>query len=234
MIQMEDLKKPFLERLISFLSLNRRFTDSWKVRHWYAALARSRNFQAHRAAVRSKVYLNAGCGPNIKPNFINLDYDWAPGIDLCWDLRKRLPFADGSISGVYSEHCLEHLTYGDCLNALREFKRVLRPDGTLRVVVPDAELYFDLYQKHKAGVPVSFPYMATPPPADFTPLMAINRVFREPGHLYAYDALTLGRALELTGFKNVKKESFMQGSDAILLIDTPERAVESLYVEGRA
>jgi len=71
---------------------------------------------------------------------------------------ERGPFADGSISGVYNEHCLEHLTYGDCLNALLEFKRVLTPGGTLRVVVPDAELYFDLYQKHKAGEQVSFPY----------------------------------------------------------------------------
>ncbi|MBA3513197.1 MAG: methyltransferase domain-containing protein [Pyrinomonadaceae bacterium] len=204
---MDDQKKPLYQRLASFLSFNRRLTDSWKVRHFYAAVARSRNFQARRAAVRSKVYLNAGCGPNINPHFINLDYDWAPGIDLCWDLRKRLPFADDSISGVYSEHCLEHLTYGDCLNALREFKRVLRPDGILRVVVPDAELYFDLYQRHKAGEQVSFPYMPTPPPEDFTPLMAINRVFREPGHLYAYDAVTLGQALEQAGLRTSKRKA---------------------------
>jgi len=26
--------------------------------------------------------------------------------------------------------------------------------------------------------------------------MAINRAFREPGHLYTYDAVTLGQALE--------------------------------------
>ena len=233
-VPMDDQKKPFYQRLTSFLSFNRSLTDSWKVRTYYGALARSRNFQARRSTVRSKVYLNAGCGPNIKPNFINLDYDWAPGIDLCWDLRKPLPFADGSINGVYSEHCLEHLTYGDCLIALREFKRVLRPNGTLRVVVPDAELYFDLYQKHKAGEQVSFPYVPTPPPEDFTPLMAINRVFREPGHLYAYDAATLGQALEQSGFKNVEKAGFMEGRDPVLLIDTPERAIESLYVEGQA
>jgi predicted SAM-dependent methyltransferase len=233
-VPMDDQKKPFYQRLTSFLSFNRSLTDSWKVRTYYGALARSRNFQARRASLKSKVYLNAGCGPNIKPNFINLDYNWAPGIDLCWDLRKRLPFADASINGVYSEHCLEHLTYGDCLNALREFKRVLRPNGTLRVVVPDAELYFDLYQKHKAGEQVSFPYIPTPPPKDFTPLMAINRVFREPGHLYAYDAATLGQALEQSGFKNVEKTGFMEGRDPVLLIDTPERAIESLYVEGQA
>ncbi len=231
---MDDQKKHFLERLTSFLFLNRRLTDSWKVRNYYGALARGRKFQARRAAVRSKVYLNAGCGPNIKPNFINLDYDWAPGIDLCWDLRKSLPFADGSIRGVYSEHCLEHLAYGDCLSALREFRRVLRPDGTLRVVVPDAELYFDLYQRHKAGEHVSFPYIPEPPPKDFTPLMAINRVFREPGHLYAYDDVTLGQALKRAGFKEIRREKFMQGRDAVLLIDTPERAIESLYLEGSA
>lgn len=231
---MQDRKKPFYQRVTSFLSFNRPLTDSWKVRTFYGAVTRSRSFQARRAAVKSKNYLNAGCGPNITPDFINLDYEWRPGIDLCWDLRKSLPLADGSVSGVYSEHCLEHLTYDDCFNALREFKRVLKPNGAVRVVVPDAELYFDLYQKHKAGEEVSFPYIPTPPPEDFTPLMAINRVFREPGHLYAYDAATLGQALERAGFRDVKRESFMRGRDATLLIDTPERAIESLYMEASA
>jgi hypothetical protein len=225
-------KKPLYQRLTSYFSYTRLLTDSWKVRHYYGALARNRNFQARRAAVRSKIYLNAGCGSNINPNFINLDYDWAPGIDLCWDLRKELPFREQSLTGIYSEHCLEHLTYDDCFNALLEFKRILTSGGSLRIVVPDAELYLDLYQKYKAGEEVAFPYIPTPPPEGFTPLMAINRVFRQPRHLYAYDALTLGQSLKRAGFTDIKRESFMQGRDPKLLIDTPDRAVESLYMEA--
>ena len=216
------------------MSLKDRLLNSWKVKTLYGALARGRSFQAQRAAVKAKTYLNVGCGPNWKPNFINLDYQWMQGIDLCWDLRKSLPLADDSLSGVYSEHCLEHLTYDDCFNVLREFKRVLKPGGIARVVVPDAELYFDLYQRHKAGEEVAFPYVPTPPPEDFTPIMAINNVFRDHGHQYSYDEVTLRRLMEKAGFADVRRESFMQGRDAVLLIDREDRAVESLYMEARA
>jgi hypothetical protein len=35
-----------------------------------------------------------------------------------------------------------------------------------------------------------------------------------------------------TGFSSATKVSFMQGRDPKLLVDSPERSVESLYVEG--
>ncbi len=216
------------------VSLKRPLSTYGKVQRLYSALIRGRAFQVQRWDLRSKRYLNAGCGPNQRPAFINLDYDWLPGIDVCWDLRTKLPFADNSLLGVYSEHCLEHLSPEDCRHALKEFKRVLAPGGLVRIVVPDAEIYFDLYQMHKAGREVDFPYVPAPLPVGFTPLMAVNQIFFQHGHLYAYDAETMGVQLKNAGFSNIKKESFMHGSESNLLIDSSERAVESLYMEARA
>lgn len=45
-----------------------------------------------------------------------------------------LPFADGEVEAVWACHCLEHMEHP--LAALREWRRVLRPDGLLAVTVP--------------------------------------------------------------------------------------------------
>lgn len=183
---------------------------------------------------RTKRYLNAGCGPNLRSGFLNLDYDWRPGIDLCWDLRKALPIPDAYLDGVYTEHCLEHLDPEEAQFALGEFKRVLRPGGTVRVVVPDAELFIDLYQRHKSGESVQFPFVSDPPPEGFTSLLPINRVFCSHGHRFAYDAATMSSTLSKAGFSNPRRASYLKGADETLLIDSESRVLESLYMEATA
>jgi hypothetical protein len=138
------------------VSFTRSPFDYSKVQRLVSCLVRNRQAQLWRLRISELTYLNAGCGPNVRAGFVNLDYQWRPGI-LCWDLITTLPFSPGSLAGVYTEHCLEHVTMAQCRKALAEFKRILKPGGTLRVVVPDGELYLDLYQKAKGGA-VAFPY----------------------------------------------------------------------------
>ena len=63
------------------------------------------------------------------------------------------------------------------------------------------------------------------------PIAPLNRIFRDHGHLYAYDAEAMISALTSAGFAQTEKTSFMKGRDPKLLVDSEERAVESLYVE---
>lgn len=63
------------------------------------------------------------------------------------DLRNGLPFATESVDLIASHHCLEHLTYAEGFELLREIRRVLKPTGHLRLSVPDAELLIELYRK---------------------------------------------------------------------------------------
>jgi predicted SAM-dependent methyltransferase len=175
--------------------------------------------------IKGKEYLNAGCGPNLKKGFINLDYAWLPGV-LCWDLLRPLAFPESFFRGIYSEHCLEHLSQQDCLKVLREFRRVLRPGGLLRIAVPDVEIYIDLYRRAKNGEQVYTPYNAE------TPLSGLNRIMREHGHQYAYDFEAMEAMLLEAGFTAVSRQSFNKGWNARLLIDSEERECESLYVEA--
>ena len=114
---------------------------------------------------------------------------------------------------------------------LREFCRLLRPAGVVRLVVPDAELYLTLYARSRVGGPVHFPYQEEGD-AEVTPLMYVNRVFRDHGHKYAYDFDTLAMMLEQSGFVRIARETFGHGRLSELLIDTESRRRESLYVEA--
>lgn len=64
---------------------------------------------------------------------------------VAWNAARGLPFADGTFDVVYHSHMLEHLPRGSAAAFLVECRRVLRPAGLLRVVVPDLELAIAQY-----------------------------------------------------------------------------------------
>jgi hypothetical protein len=95
-------------------------------------------------------------------------------------------------------------------------------------VVPDAELYINLYVSARNGEAVKFPYVE----GKCFPIEPLNRIFRDHGHLYAYDFCSMQEMILSAGFSFATKASFMHGRDPKLLVDSPERAIESLYVEA--
>lgn len=66
-------------------------------------------------------------------------YDAISGEVLRHDLRKGIPFGDGAADAVYHSHLLEHLDREAVPGFLAEVKRVLKPGGIHRIVVPDLE-----------------------------------------------------------------------------------------------
>lgn len=63
------------------------------------------------------------------------------------DIVKGLPLPDGSCAAVYCSHVLEHLSLTDCRKALANTKRLLRPGGTFRFVLPDLLFYIKRYEQ---------------------------------------------------------------------------------------
>ena len=82
-------------------------------------------------------------GRSIAPFLITGDrrvaYDAMAEDVMRHDLRKGIPFADQSVDGVYHSHLLEHLDREAVPTFLAEVKRVLKPGGVHRIVVPDLE-----------------------------------------------------------------------------------------------
>lgn len=88
---------------------------------------------------------NFGCGTTFHAAWDNYDHrPSSPGVRPL-DLRRPLPLADGVYEAVYSSHTLEHLPRNEVPRILSEFRRVLKPGGILRIVVPDLELMARTY-----------------------------------------------------------------------------------------
>ncbi len=215
------------------ITLGRPLSDYTKVQFFYSYFIRNNRAQIN--SLPEKDYVNIGCGPNIYEQFINVDYQWRPGIHVCWDISNGLPeLKSDTYTGVYTEHCLEHIEFESCKKVLSDVYRVLKPEGILRIVVPDAELYLDLYQKGKVSDDIAFPYMSQKDVLNgSTPMMEVNRVFRDHGHRFAYDFQTFAAMLKEAGYIDIKRQKFMCGDDDNLLVDSESRKVESLYIEAR-
>lgn len=174
-------------------------------------------------------YLDIGCGPNLDDRFVNLDLNWRPGLDVCWDLtRLPLPFANDRFKGVFTEHCYEHLPFEAFRANMREIHRILRPGGVLRLIMPDGELYLDIYQERKQGGTRRMPYEEH----YLSPMHRINGIFRNHGHQFIYDMATVDLLLREAGFGRVERSAFGTSRDPVLMRDSAWRADESLYVEA--
>lgn len=142
--------------------------------------------------------LNFGCGPewaSAPPQWIGFDViDY--GQHEIGDVRDGLGFDDQSFDGIVANHSLQCLTYADVDGALREFHRVLRPGGRLRVLVPDVmgavSAYLDSDSTWPGFVAISEPW-------------SIDRKFGHyltwgGGNRSCFTAVSLAEALDRAGF----------------------------------
>lgn len=113
---------------------------------WLAWLRLSRRGIDERFKSASDLLVNVGCGPRGLDGWVNIDCVPAPGVTCVRDCRTALPLASESAKGVFTEHFLEHLDYyEEAPRFLKECRRILRPGGTLRVIVPDGSKYLEAY-----------------------------------------------------------------------------------------
>lgn len=80
--------------------------------------------------------LNVGCGPDVRDGWTNVDSRAQAGV-IVSDLTVRLTFADDEFDIAVLNHVLQDITWADLVPALTEVRRVLRPGGTIRLLVPD-------------------------------------------------------------------------------------------------
>jgi predicted SAM-dependent methyltransferase len=197
-----------------------------------------------RAQLKGKTGLRVqiGCGSRPRPGWVNLDLLVAPDITT-WDCRRGLPFDDASVAIIFAEHVFEHLDRPrSSMRFLGECFRCLKPGGVLRLIVPDAEMYLRSYASN------SWDALVKNRPLERlgegyrdcwlgetyqTKMELVNAVFRQGSeHKFAYDAETLMLDLGNAGFGSITRQEFGRSTSEDALLDSPERASESLYVEA--
>jgi len=92
--------------------------------------------------------LHLGCGNKHIPGYIHIDVADYSHIDYKRSIHDLPMFADDSVDYIYCCHALEYFdrTMG-CL-ALKEWYRILKPGGILRLAVPDFEAIVNIYLKN--------------------------------------------------------------------------------------
>jgi SAM-dependent methyltransferase len=131
------------------------------------------------AAVSGPVILNLGCGTKTSPLTVNIDFSIYQRLRrskagagfaflalrgerrrqfasmdeniVVHDLRKGIPAADGTVDAVYHSHTQEHLDRDQVPAFFAEIRRVLRPGGIQRIVVPDLERLAHAYLESLAA-----------------------------------------------------------------------------------
>lgn len=168
----------------------------------------------------SPLRLHLGCGTVRLPGWVNIDMDGGPDLQL--DLRFGLPFPDGSVDLIHTEHMLEHMCLSDGKLLMAEGYRVLRLGGTMRIGVPDLEKIVQRYSapgwRDQAWVQDrNFDWIDSP-------VALINTSFRGWEHLYLYDETELRLRLSQTGFADVRRVSNGQSThpDLVGLETRPE------------
>ena len=99
-----------------------------------------------------KIYLHLGCGDVNHPQFINIDVIPAPHIHYVRGIDNLSVFKNSSVDLIYASHCLEHFPIRAIDSLLKEWHRVLRPKGILRLSVPDFDILLKIYLENNNDV----------------------------------------------------------------------------------
>lgn len=81
--------------------------------------------------------LEIGPGKTRIPDFETLNIVGGPQVDYVLDAAKPLPFSNDTFELVYASHVLEHIAWYSTETVLKEWMRILKPEGHLEVWVPN-------------------------------------------------------------------------------------------------
>ena len=161
----------------------------------------------------TRTVLHVGCGayaPNkLHSEFldgtwreIRLDIDPDVAPDIVATITDMQPVADHDVDAVFSSHNLEHLYSHEVPLALREFRRVLKPDGFAVITLPDLQQVAQLIADGQLDEPAYVSPLGPISPLDilygYRPALAMGNAFM--GHRTGFTGRTLSASLLGAGF----------------------------------
>jgi len=197
-------------------------------------------------ASRNVDKLHVGCGLVLLDGWLNILYEpkqeygrvkkESGKLLLNYNLLKKWPVNDSSISFIAGSHFIEHLDLNHGITFLKESFRVVKPGGTIRISCPDLETYAKNYvegnvaffQNELIREWCTFSQAETP-----GEMLAAKAYDSGGSHKWFYDFDSLKHILELAGFQDVQKCQRLEGKVPDLEdIELPMREIETVYVEA--
>lgn len=135
--------------------------------------------------------LHLGCGTKHLDDYVNIDIRYLPGVDEVNNIRFLRNYDDNSIDEIYACHVLEHFGRWEYTGVLRRWHEVLKPNGKLRLAVPNFEAICRRYIKHN----------------NLKELMGLlygGQDYDENFHYVTFDYVSLKKELVEIGFNNIR------------------------------
>jgi len=164
-----------------------------------------------------KIVLHVGCGfqnpertPKVFQNSnwqeVRVDIDPKVKPDIITSVIDLSYFESNSIDAVYSSHNLEHLHSHEVKIALKEFVRVLKPEGFAIVTLPDIQQIATLIAKGELD---SVLYTSKVGPISPIDMIFGHRASIEQGNLFmahktGFTSKSLGNIMYHSGFSEVR------------------------------
>lgn len=142
--------------------------------------------------------LHLGSGKRHIPGFIHIDVNKFSHIDYAHDIRTLPMIKNNSVELIYFCHGIEYFDRIEVKSVLKEWKRVLKKGGTLRLAMPDFEALIKVYKKYNDLDKIIGPLYGR---------WEINSQ-KNPTILYhrtVYDSASIKLVLEEAGFHNIKR-----------------------------
>ena len=172
-----------------------------------------------------KSFLHVGCGQKRKNqttkgfntddwNEIRFDIDESNQPDLTGTMLDMQSVASESMDAIYSSHNIEHLYPHEVQIALKEFLRVLKPDGYAVITCPDIQSVCALVAEDKLTEPAYMSVSGAITPLDilYGHVASVARGNFYMAHKTGFTKKTLSVELQTAGFSlagvMVRKESF--------------------------
>ena len=146
----------------------------------------------------SEINLHLGCGKVYIPGFIHIDINKFKHIDYVSKAENLKMFKNNTVDLIYACHLLEYYSRDETQKLLKEWKRVLKKGGKLRIAVPNFENIVKVYNKYKN---IDARGILGPIYGRWKVKGQKNDVF----HKTAYDFSSLKKVLLKNGFYRVKK-----------------------------
>ena len=144
------------------------------------------------AAAKDQLRLNLGCGHLPLDHYLNVDQRELPQVDIQASILN-LPVKNNSVETLYSAHLVEHFTLENLRrNILPYWNGILKPNGKLHLIVPNAQAMIMAYAEQKI---------------DFKQLSTVLMGMQEYDGDFHYALLnpdSLRKLLEEAGFQSIE------------------------------
>jgi len=140
----------------------------------------------------TELKLHLGCGTKNIDGYVNIDCRYLPTVDMVENVRFLRNYKPAAADVIYASHILEHFSRWDYKQVLQRWHEVLKPNGVLRIAVPD----FEQIAKY---------YIRTGDIRSVSGLLYGGQDYAENNHFWCWDFNELKKDLEEVGFKRISK-----------------------------